>query len=201
MNEPASASPTRVSASSRTTTRHDGHRSLETWATLIAIIGAFCGGVFALYRFVDSLEASRAKEALAYVERFSDAPIAASYGHFVQYFGEFLAQRDTKIPLTEQAMADAISNPAIEADAIVVIHFFDNVSVCICKHLCDEQLVTLFLGWQAKDFYDVAGPYVRVNRVKQSSPKSMGAGLEALATTQLGANAKINCSFVPSSII
>jgi hypothetical protein len=174
---------------------------LETSATWIAIVGALCGGAFAVYRFVGNLEASRAKEALAYAAHFSDAPVAASYSHFVQYFAAFLAERDKNAPLTDQAMTVAIDNPTVEADTIVVIHFFDNAAACTCKHLCDEQLVRLFLGWQAKDFYDVTRSYIRDKRIKQVSPRSLGAGLEALAAAQGHPSATMNCSFVAPSVI
>src|SRR5450755_3752234 len=107
-----------------------GRSGLEICATWVAIVGALCGGAFALFRFIGDLEASRAKEALAYIDRFSEAPVATSYGHFVQYIRQFLSAQDAKNPPTEAAIVAAIRNSAIEADTVVVIHFFDNVQAC-----------------------------------------------------------------------
>lgn len=175
-----------------------GSRSLlETIATWIAIAGALFGGVFGLYQFVGNLQASKAKEALAYVEHFSEVPVSSAFNHFVEYYKDFRSKHSQQ-ELSEQAMIEFISGHDIEGEVIVVIHYFDNVAVCTCKRLCDEQLVTLFLRSPAQDFFAVTGPYIANAWKTGDSPSSQGAGLRALASPT---TAKIDCSFVPNSFI
>jgi hypothetical protein len=174
---------------------------LETWAAWLAILGALCGAAFALYRYVGTLEASRSKEALSYIERFSEAPISVSYGRFDKNIKEYLAKFDAKAAVSDEAMVGAFSNTELEQDALRVIQFFDNVAVCTCKNLCDEQLVAHFLGWQAKDFSDLTGPYIQDQRTKQNYPKSLASGLEALAALQRHPGAAMKCSFVTDPMI
>ena len=173
------------------------HRSwLEISATWIAIISALCGGGFALFRFVGDMESARAREALAYVDRFSAAPVATSYEHFANHFRQFLASQQPHGGPTQAAMVATVADPAIEADTLVVIHFFDNVGACTCKQLCDAQLVTLFLGWEANDFFDYTSPYILQQRSKGNFPKGFGAGLQSLAAVSGKSGAQMDCSFV-----
>jgi hypothetical protein len=183
-------------------TKPAGSRSwLEIIATWTAIAGALFGGIFGLYQFVGNLKASRAKEALAYVERFSEAPVAPSYTHFEQYFSEFRSKHTAQELNDPQVMINVVSERAIEDDVIVVIHFFDNVAVCTCKQLCDEQLVTLFLRSQARDFFDITSQYIENAQKTSGTAGSQGAGLKALALTSSKSDSRIDCSFVVNSII
>jgi hypothetical protein len=197
LNERGIASaPTTDARSMRGNDRERGHSWLEITATWVAILGALAGGAFGLIRFVGNLEASRAKEALAYIDRFSDAPIATSYVRFADYFRHFLDAGVNHAQPTYDAMVAAIRDQPIEADAIVVTHYFDNVGACTCKNLCDETLVRLFLAWEARDFFDLTKSYILEQRKTGSYPRTLGAGLEALASTATGSSVQMDCSFV-----
>lgn len=172
-----------------------GASSQKGWLEIVATWVAILGGIFALYRFIDGQQASRAKEALAHIDHFSDAAISASYGQFTQHMKNFVAVHGTQALQNPQLLAAELNDPAVTDHAIVVIRFFDNVAACTCKHLCDEQLVKMFLGSQAFDVYGITQPYIAAQTRDGSSEQAFGAGLTALATAYK-TNASLDCRFV-----
>ena len=149
--------------------------ALDIAATWVTIIGAIVGGAFALFRYSDDSEGARAREALAYIDRFAQPPISGSFESFTQYW----VVRGFKDSDTDSSMIAAIRNQSIEGDALVLIRFFDSAAACTCKHLCDEDLVRHFLGTEAGDVFPPAGPYI-YDRRKHADP-ALGVGLEAIA--------------------
>jgi hypothetical protein len=170
-------------------------QGLATWVAILGGIVAIPGGIIALYSFTDGQQANRAKEALAHIDHFTDATISASYEQFTQHM------RDVQNRHGKQAMQDpklllaALSDPDVIDHAIVVIGYFDNVGACTCKHLCDEQLVKMFLGYQAWNVFGLTQPFIAAQKGDGTSPHGLGAGLTALAVAYKS-NASLDCKFV-----
>jgi hypothetical protein len=170
-------------------------QALATWVAILGGIVAILGGILALYSFISGQEASRAKEALAHIDHFSDATISASYGQFTQHMREVATTHGPQAMQDPKFLSAAVSDPAVIDHAIVVIGFFDNVGACTCKHLCDEQLVKMFLGSKAWDVYGLAFPFIAAQQADGTSPHGLGAGLTALAAAYK-ANRSLDCTFV-----
>ena len=177
----------------------NGHKSRpEVAATWVAILGgivAIVGGILALYRFFEGQAASQAKEALAHIDHFSDAAISTSYEQFHQHMKKFADAHGKEALKDPTLVVAALNDPAVTDQATVVIRFFDNVAACTCKHLCDEQLVKMFLGSQAFDVWGLTQPYIAAQTRDGSSPQGFGTGLTALALAY-NTNAALDCRFV-----
>lgn len=142
---------------------------LATWVGIIAVIS---GGIFAAYEYLENEKASRVRETLAFVERFSRSPIYEVRRRLDEAWYPNLAKLETALKTRTsdeqytQFILDFIERKKLDADVREMIEFFRALAICTKNQICDERTAKSFFGDHAMSFYHLHYRYITYLRNK-----------------------------------
>lgn len=146
--------------------------SSDVLATWVGIIAAISGGIFATYEYLENKEASRIRETLVFVERFSKSPIYDVRRRLDEVWYANLAKLESALQTRTndeqytQFILDFIERKKLDADVREMIEFFRALAICTQNKICDERTAKAFFGDHATSFYHLHYRYITYLRNK-----------------------------------
>lgn len=168
--------------------RH-GERLVDA-INLIAALATIGGIAFAIYSYLQVEHDSRVSASLTYIGRFNSEPIInnfkAEYDAYATPDGQKIAYGEIDPKDLTRTEIQFIESKQLRWSAILLGDFFDQVYVCIKRHICDSETALLMLGRDIESVYVYEGRYLEDFRERTHA--LTGCGLVALynvASTQL----------------
>ena len=158
---------------------------------LVGVAAILSGGLFALNEYLDSKDKVRIEHTLTFMTRWQSAPLYEAQqrinGAWLDAFPELkgiLTVQDTPARITDacdEFVLRTIKTKSLEGDLAVIVDFFQGLSICAQRAICDESSVRAFFGSYARRFFRLHFAYITQIRQERNDP-SFALDLETFAS-------------------
>ena len=142
--------------------------ALKSWLGVVAII---CAGAYSLVEYIEHKKAVKVERSLSYVEDYrggdaADAKLslnqvlADNQDALQQVLSDKYDNEETLNRAYNKLILKMTSKPSIQRNLEIVFSFFEEVTICVEKELCDKEVVQLFFNNDAKSLFNSFYPYV-----------------------------------------
>ena len=118
----------------------------------LTISFALIAGATALYQYLESVDDTRRKETLKYVDRFQESRVGQARGAVAMVLLDSEKRKSydlavnaaSTVPKNVQALDNFVSENKLERDLIILTEHFMNLAGCVKARICDKGLACDF---------------------------------------------------------
>jgi hypothetical protein len=149
----------------------------EIWTAWLSAIALVVGGGFAAYQYRAKLQDDRISETMKFLERYGRSPaseaqsaIARAWDSFDSRQASILSELPFSLEKHEDFVLDVISSTGIGPEINLLVSFFESLSVCVSKHICDSEVAIGFFQREARAFYNQHYAKIQHEKLRRGDP-------------------------------
>lgn len=140
--------------------------------SIVTIVAILCGGMFALFEYLDYKKESQRKNSLELVARYQQGEILKNrlktdlawegiHGELIELF-----KKDTSKEAYENFVITVITKKELFAEVSSIMGLFEETVVCVNSGICDKETITNYFFTSGRSFFNKYYPYVCDQRTK-----------------------------------
>ena len=142
--------------------------ALKSWLGVLAML---CAGVYSVVEYIEHKKSVKVERSLSYVQDYrggdvADAKLslnqvlADNQGALQQVLSDKYDNEEALNNAYNKLILKMTGKPTTQRNIEIIFSFFEEVTICVEKELCDKEVIQLFFNNDAKSLFNSYYPYV-----------------------------------------
>lgn len=140
---------------------------------------------YGVVKYLQSVRAAQVEQTLKFFNAYNSTPVITYRETIItsllKHQSEIAAATKDESDYN-QAVLKVVDDDQLGKPLLLIMDFFDGVSACVVKELCDAGTTQILFQRRAEELYVIFYPYIVQNR-KTTASWDFGLGLETVAKT------------------